>query len=142
MEQSFNIDQQLAKDTFYITELELSIILLMNNALFPWIILIPKRNYVTELIDLSTTDQQLLMHEIIYTSKLLKHFFSPDKINVATLGNVVAQLHIHIIARFKNDAAWPKPVWNTYNEPYTTLTSTRLTEKIKQYINLHKIEYI
>jgi diadenosine tetraphosphate (Ap4A) HIT family hydrolase len=107
----FEIHKQLKQDTILVKDLKLCQLLLMNNALYPWFILVPKKPDLVEIIDLSSEDQALLMKEISEVSKLVKRNFQPDKLNVAALGNMVPQLHIHIIARFKNDATFPKPVW-------------------------------
>ena len=106
----FQLHPQLKKDTFFIKDLELCQVLLMNNALYPWIILVPKKANLIEIIDLSVEEQNLLMVEISAISRIFKNL-NPDKINIAALGNIVPQLHIHIIARFKNDLTFPKPVW-------------------------------
>ncbi|MDX1402776.1 MAG: HIT family protein [Kiloniellales bacterium] len=90
---------------------DLSEVLLMNESRFPWVILVPRRENVTELHDLSENDRRLLMEEISIMSLAIKKSFSPDKVNVATLGNIVRQLHIHVVARYESDAAWPGPIW-------------------------------
>src|SRR5215469_12081697 len=107
----FALHPQLACDTFFITDLKLCRVLLMNNGLFPWLILVPKVDGIKELIDLSDTDRHVLMDEISLASEIMKALFSPDKLNIAALGNQVPQLHVHIIARFTHDSAWPNPVW-------------------------------
>jgi diadenosine tetraphosphate (Ap4A) HIT family hydrolase len=83
----------------------------MNDARYPWILLVPERVGAEELIDLSEADRQTLMHEIGVVSEALKALFSPDKLNVGALGNKVRQLHVHVLARFVSDEAWPGPVW-------------------------------
>lgn len=110
---SFELDPKLAQDSTYVCELPLSQVRLSHNAAFPWIILIPKQSNLIEIIDLSMSDQGQLWNEINQASHVMRNLFSPTKLNVANLGNVVAQLHIHIIARFKTDKAWPGPVWNS-----------------------------
>ncbi len=109
--QNFIIDSKLENDTYSIGTLGLCELRLMDDARFPWLILVPKRANVTEIIDLSQEEQTTLMHEISCTSVALKTVFSPDKLNVAALGNQVKQLHIHVIARFVSDESWPNPVW-------------------------------
>lgn len=108
---SFTLDPQLKKDTLFIKDLELSALLLMNDSRFPWFILVPRRPDLKEIFQLQTQDQQMLWQEINSISKQALHFFKADKMNIAALGNIVPQLHIHVIARHKTDAAWPKPVW-------------------------------
>ena len=107
----FELHTQLAKDCAVIGDLGLCRVLLMNDAQYPWLILVPRREQVTELFELSSIDQQQLFEEISHASFALAGHFRADKMNVAALGNVVPQLHVHIIARFKTDAAWPRPVW-------------------------------
>ncbi len=107
----------------------------MNNSLYPWFILVPKKPNLVEIIDLSIEEQGDLMREISAVSKALKVLFKPDKINIAALGNMVQQLHIHIIARFKNDKTFPKPVWVS-NE-----TSGYSEEEIKKIIELVSSEF-
>lgn len=109
----FKLDPQLEKDSSWICDLPLSQARLSNNAAFPWIILIPQKAGMSELIDLSSNEQTQLWHEITQASHIMRELFSPTKLNVANLGNVVAQLHIHVIARFNTDKAWPNPVWNS-----------------------------
>lgn len=109
---TFELHPQLAKDCLPVVDLMLCRVLLMNNSNFPWLILDPMRENMREIFDLSREDYMLVMEEIRTVSEKFCEFSKADKMNVATLGNVVPQLHIHIIARFKNDAAWPNPVWN------------------------------
>lgn len=107
----FALHPQLAADTFEIGRLELSRVLLMNDARFPWLILVPERSDLTELVDLRPGELHRLSDEIRRASLGLRELFRPDKLNVAALGNMVPQLHVHVIARFRTDAAWPRPVW-------------------------------
>ncbi|MEY2600263.1 MAG: hypothetical protein RLZZ142_2522, partial [Verrucomicrobiota bacterium] len=107
----FPIHPQLANASIPVCELPLCSVLLMDNQRFPWLLLIPRREGVQEIIDLHEKEQPLLWREIHAASHLLRNLFSPDKLNVATIGNLVPQLHVHVIARFKTDDAWPKPVF-------------------------------
>lgn len=107
------IDDRLLSNSSYIHDLDLCQIRLNHNAAFPWVLLIPHEKIAVEMIDLSPTDLGLLIQEIALTSSVLKKAFRPDKLNVASLGNIVPQLHVHVIARFKVDGAWPNPVWNS-----------------------------
>lgn len=109
----FVLNPKLDADSTYICDLPLCEVRLSHNAHFPWLILIPKINDVVEIIDLNENQQTQLLTEIRKTSHLLKKLFAPKKLNVANLGNIVEQLHIHVIARFENDLAWPNPVWNS-----------------------------
>jgi diadenosine tetraphosphate (Ap4A) HIT family hydrolase len=109
-ETGWSLHPQLAADTVPVCDLALSRLLVMNDANFPWLILVPRRAGVSEIIDLGD-EQSVLMDEIARVSRALKDETCCDKLNVAAIGNVVPQLHIHVVARRKDDAAWPKPVW-------------------------------
>lgn len=111
MTQDFQLDQRLAADTVPIAALALSDLRLMNDARFPWLILIPRRAAATELIDLDAADQARLIEEIAMASRALRGATSCEKLNVGALGNIVRQLHIHVVARTSDDPAWPGPVW-------------------------------
>jgi diadenosine tetraphosphate (Ap4A) HIT family hydrolase len=106
----WSLHPQLAADTVPVCDLALSRLLVMNDANFPWLILVPRRSGVSEIIDLGV-EQSVLMDELALVSRALKDEARCDKLNVAAIGNMVPQLHIHIVARRKDDAAWPKPVW-------------------------------
>jgi diadenosine tetraphosphate (Ap4A) HIT family hydrolase len=107
----FELDSRLHNDTFFVCDLTLCRVLLMNDKQFPWLILVPMRNNIAEIIDLPEQEQQKLLAESAKVSTVLQQVFSPYKLNVGALGNVVRQLHVHHVARFENDVAWPKPVW-------------------------------
>lgn len=102
---------QLAQDTTPVLTLPLCAVLLSNDAGYPWLVLVPRVPNARELVDLDEAQQQQLMREIAHASRVLQRVFAPHKINVAALGNVVPQLHVHVIARDTHDAAWPAPVW-------------------------------
>lgn len=122
----FVLHPQLAADTIDIGRFELSQLLLMNDSQFPWFILVPRREGVTELFQLDQADREQFMKESCWLSEALKDGFSAHKINVAALGNMVSQLHIHHIARYREDAAWPGPVWGKL--PAVAYTETQLME--------------
>jgi diadenosine tetraphosphate (Ap4A) HIT family hydrolase len=107
----FILDPRLDADTFAVGELTLSTVRLMDDARFPWLILVPKRAALADLVDLSDDDAATMNAEIRQASRVLRELTSPYKLNVASLGNAVRQLHVHVIARFEDDPAWPKPVW-------------------------------
>ena len=111
--ENFTIDQRLISDSSLVTILNLCQVRLHHNAAFPWILLIPMQNNISEIIDLSSTNQQLLLQEICVISKIMQKIYKPKKLNIANLGNMVPQLHVHVIARYENDGAWPNPVWNS-----------------------------
>lgn len=115
----FTLDERLQADCFEVADLTLSRLLLLDNETVPWLILVPKIADVTELIDLTAEQQSQLLDEINQVSQIVKRLFSPDKLNVAAIGNVVKQLHVHVIGRYKNDPVWPSPVWgNLQDQPY------------------------
>lgn len=117
---SWSLHPQLAADTHHVASLGLSELLLMDNSLHPWLILVPRIEGATEWIDLEDADGHRLLDEVGSAGRLLRHLHSPDKLNVAALGNVVSQLHVHVVARFAGDAAWPRPVWGAAPaQPYT-----------------------
>ena len=127
-----SIDKNFLKDSYYINRLKLCTIRLINNSKFPWIILIPNRKNKTDITDLNSKDQILLMREIVYCSKLMKKIFKTSKLNVEKIGNKVPQLHIHIIARFKKDSSWPLSVWVVKGKPYTKKALIETIRKINK----------
>jgi diadenosine tetraphosphate (Ap4A) HIT family hydrolase len=108
---AWSLHPQLAKDTFPVGDLALSRVLLANDANYPWLVLVPRRVSLVEIIDLVPDEQQQLVREIDTAARALMSATACDKLNVAALGNQVAQLHVHVIVRRRSDAAWPKPVW-------------------------------
>ena len=131
----FKLHPRLIKDTFHIIDLKLSRLLLMNDSNYPWFILVPKRKNITELYELEKKDRLELNSEIDIISKKLSIHFDAKKMNIAALGNIVPQLHIHIIVRKENDAAWPNPVWNnTDTIPYKESISFKLVKDIRKLL--------
>ncbi|MCC7095619.1 MAG: HIT family protein [Thermomonas sp.] len=115
----WHLDSRLADDTAPVTDLPLCEVRLMDDANHPWLVLVPKVQDAVELIDLTPSQRTLLNAEIAIASRALKTLFKPDKLNVAALGNLVPQLHVHVIARFHDDIAWPRPVWGAADaRPY------------------------
>ena len=109
----WHLHPQLAEDTHPVASWPLCEVRLMDDANHPWLILVPRIADATEVTDLDAAQQLQLMHEIDRAARGLKHGFSPHKLNVAALGNLVPQLHVHVIARYREDIAWPRPVWGT-----------------------------
>jgi len=105
---------------------------LINNSKFPWIILVPNRKNITDVTELNSKDQILLMKEIVYCSKLMKKIFKTSKLNIEKIGNIVPQLHIHIIARLKTDSTWPLSVWVTKEKPYSKKLLFNTVQKLKK----------
>lgn len=115
----FVLDARLANDTQVLGESSLSLLLLMNERRYPWLILVPKRPSLSEIYELSYADRNLLIDESCVVAKTLSTTFAATKINTAALGNIVRQLHLHHVARFADDPAWPGPVWgHSAREPY------------------------
>lgn len=119
IDSAFALNPRLEADGLPVGELALCRVLLMNDARFPWLILVPRRPDLREICDLAAEDQATLWTEIDAASRALKRLIDPHKLNVAAIGNMVPQLHIHVVARFEDDAAWPAPVWGFgAREPY------------------------
>ena len=130
----FTIDKKFLKSSYHITDLKLCSIRLHDNSKFPWLILIPKRNKITDISDLKPKDQILLMNEIVFVSKIMKKIFKTSKLNVEKIGNIVPQLHIHIIVRNKKDSSWPLSVWVVKGKNYTKEALTIMIQKFSMAI--------
>ncbi len=134
----FVLDTQLVADTLPIGDLDFCRVLLMNDARFPWLILVPRRAGLRELIDLPVADQQHLLAEVNRCAHALHALFKPHKLNIAMLGNMVAQLHVHVIARFRDDAAWPRPVWGVDPvQSYTVDDADKRLAELRTALQLH-----
>ena len=120
----FSLHPQLANDCFELTDLPLCKLLLCNDSAYPWFILVPKVNDITDIYQLDWQQQQQLLNESSLLSELLMQVFTGDKMNVAALGNVVEQLHVHHVVRYKTDVSWPKPIWG--QQPLTPYTDDEL----------------
>lgn len=132
----FELDRRLDSDTFFLCDLPLSRVLLMNDSQFPWLILVPRVVGAREIIDLSDDQQHQFLKESAMISHVINRLFSPHKLNVAALGNVVSQLHIHHVGRFDTDVAWPKPVWgNQAPVPYTQEKVSELVDALRNAIH-------
>ncbi len=131
----FTLDERLEADTHLVADLSLSRVLLMDNAFFSWVILVPQLPDLMELTDLTQAQQHQLMDEIATVSDALQTLTHAEKMNVAALGNMVKQLHIHIIARFEGDAAWPNPVWGTQSEPYKAQDRKDMIETLQNVLS-------
>ena len=129
---------QLEKDCIFLGEFHLCALLLLNDANYPWFILLPKREDATEIYKLNPPDQLQLLEESTFFSHCLDDLFQPDKLNIAALGNIVPQLHIHHIARFKTDASWPAPVWGAVQAtPYTSEQIRQLSKRLFDWFESH-----
>jgi diadenosine tetraphosphate (Ap4A) HIT family hydrolase len=128
----FILDSQLERDTLPIGDFSLCRLLLINDAQYPWFVLVPRREDVSELFQLSQADQRAMWAETTFLAEALKHAFGADKINVAALGNVVSQLHMHVIVRRRTDVAWPAPVWGRHPaKPYQAGEVDALRERLR-----------
>ena len=127
------VNKNFLKNSHLIADLKLCSVRLIDNAKFPWIILIPIRKNITDISELNSKDQILLMKEIVHCSKLMKKIFKTKKLNVEKIGNIVPQLHIHIIARSTKDSTWPLSVWVIKGKPYTKVQLMKTITKIKKY---------
>ena len=129
---SFKLDRKFLKSSHHITELKLCSVRLHDNSKFPWVILIPKKIKITDITDLNSKDQILLMKEFVYVSRLMKKLFKTSKLNVEKIGNLVSQLHIHVIARYKKDTSWPLSVWVVKGKPYSKVALSEILNKIRK----------
>ena len=131
--ENFKLDQRLENDSFLVCHLDLCQVRLINDAQFTWLLLVPMVNGVSEVIDLHEDLQQELWRECSLLSRILQAEFAPDKLNIAAIGNIVSQLHVHHICRFKDDVAWPAPVWGKQAMiPYEQDEHERLIERLKR----------
>lgn len=129
---AFELDRRLAEDTIAVADWTLSRILLMNDRRYPWLILVPRRAGMVEAFDLSEGDRAQLWRETNAVAAALKTMTGCRKINIGALGNVVSQLHVHVVARREGDAAWPGPVWGKgAAEPYSGEEAAALVERFK-----------
>ena len=126
------VNKRFFKDSHFIADLNLCSVRLIDNSKFPWIILIPNRKKITDITELKTQDQLLLMKEIVFCSKIIKKIFKTSKLNVEKIGNIVPQLHIHIIARSRNDSSWPLSVWVVKGKPYLKKSLEKILIKLKK----------
>ena len=126
------VNKHFLKDSHFIIDLKLCSIRLIDNCKFPWIILIPNKKNITDITELNLKDQILLMKEIVHSSKLMKKIFKTKKLNVEKIGNIVPQLHIHIIARSIKDSSWPLSVWVVKEKPYSKKLLLSLIKKLRK----------
>ena len=127
----FKLNNKFLKSSYHLLDLKLCTVRLHDNSKFPWIMLIPKRKNINDITDLKSKDQMLLMKEIVFSSKIIKKLFKTSKLNVEKVGNIVPQLHIHIIARYKKDISWPLSVWVVKNKSYSSKALKEVVSKIR-----------
>ena len=135
----FSLNERLQADTRLVTDLRLCRVLLMNNRLWPWLILVPMREDAVEIHRLGEADQLTLMREIALASRVVERLFAPDKMNVGALGNMVPQLHVHVIGRTRGDPAWPGPVWGSgHAEPYEPTEAAALVDQLAEALRANE----
>lgn len=137
MNAPFTLDARLENDSLPLLQWPLCEVRLMNNARFPWLLLVPRKDGLREFTDLPTAEQTQLMQEITQASRVLQTLTGAEKMNIGALGNIVAQLHVHVIARFAADAAWPNPVWGTGGEPYSDSEATAWTKNLRAALDIN-----
>ena len=135
----FQLHPQLEKDCFVIGQLPLSTVLMMNDQQFPWFILVPMQKELTEIYHLAANDRQQLLTESCLLAETLQSLYQPDKLNIATIGNIVSQLHVHHIVRYRHDLAWPSPVWGkfpalTYSEVQAEAEISRIRSALGTFL--------
>ena len=137
----FQLHPRLQQDSLAIGQFHLSQLLLINDNQYPWFVLVPKRIDITEVYQLSEQDQLQLLQESSILSKTLAELFKADKMNIATIGNLVPQLHVHHIVRYQDDKAWPAPIWGKYDAvPYTRQRIKTITEQTQQALKKYLID--
>lgn len=129
---SFQLHPRLQQDSLAVGQFNLSELRLINDSQYPWFILVPKRTDISEIYQLSAPEQQQLQQESSLLAKTLADLFNADKMNIAAIGNMVPQLHIHHIVRYKTDIAWPAPVWGKFDAvPYNKQQAEEIIDRLK-----------
>lgn len=136
---TFQLHPRLQQDCYPVGRFPLSQILMMNDSQYPWFILVPQRNDLTEIYQLDQNDRQQLMTESCLVAEKLVEIYQPDKLNIAAIGNLVPQLHIHHVARYQSDKAWPGPIWGKFSttpfdEQEAQTRIVRLREQLQKYL--------
>ena len=131
---TFKINKKFYNSSYHITDLKLCSLRLHDNFRFPWVILIPKRKNIKDISELNSKDQILRIKEIVKVSKIMKKLFKTNKLNVEKIGNIVPQLHVHIIARTKKDKTWPLSVWIVKGKNYSKTDLRNILEKFKKVL--------
>jgi diadenosine tetraphosphate (Ap4A) HIT family hydrolase len=135
----FQLDHRLQSSCFQLIDWPLCRVLLKNNADYPWFILVPRRQNLVEITDFSQSDQHQLMDEVHLLSRIIQEFFQPNKINLASLGNIVSQFHLHVVARFHHDALWPQGIWQSTTAETPYLNPDALIRRLIVYLQLNKV---
>ena len=129
----FSIDERIEATARYLVDWSLSRVFLKNEQHYPWIVLVPRRENIQELYQLSSEERSMLMEEVNQASLLVKNYFNPDKLNIAAIGNVVSQLHIHVVGRHQSDSLWPQSIWQASMQfnPYTQQEFNKIVNDLK-----------
>lgn len=135
----FQLDDRLQACNFPLIDWPLSRLLLKNNADYPWIILVPRRSSLIEITELSKSDRHQLMDELHQLSLVIQDMFKPDKINIGALGNIVAQLHMHVVARFHHDPLWPEGIWQSTAKETPYVKPEPLIARLRDRLSTHKV---
>ena len=137
---TFELHPRLQQDCFNVGRFPLSQILIMNDNQYPWFILVPRRANITEIYQLGQDDRQQLMTESCLLAEKLVTIYQPDKLNIAAIGNLVPQLHIHHVARYQEDKAWPGPIWGKFSPvPYDELGAQANIERLREHLRVYFI---
>jgi diadenosine tetraphosphate (Ap4A) HIT family hydrolase len=138
----FSIDERIQSTGFFLGDWPLSRVFLKNERCYPWFILVPRKDNIQELYQLEKEARQILIEEINHLSLLVNGYFKPDKLNVGALGNVVPQLHVHVVARSKNDDLWPQGLWQSSmrTTPYDETTLKDLLPLLQVLVRLKGLE--
>ena len=138
---TFQLHPQLDKDSYLVGCFPLCRLLLMNDSQFPWLVLVPEIIEVKEIYELAKEQRKLLIEESSYLSEQMAILFKPDKINIAAIGNVVPQLHVHHIARYRHDKAWPAPIWGKFPAiPYTNEEVAKVLQTLRSHLDFTAIK--
>lgn len=136
-ETGFTLDPRLEATGLPLGDLTLSRVFLVDDARFPWLMLVPRRAEIVEILDLNDADRQILFDETMRVSAAVRAHFRPDKLNIGALGNIVSQLHVHVVARFASDPAWPGPIWgHGQRVPYPPHMAGSLMDKLRKSLGL------
>ncbi|MEQ1440620.1 HIT domain-containing protein [Fontimonas sp. SYSU GA230001] len=136
MAAQFELHERLAADTVFVLDWPLSRVLLMNDARYPWVILVPRRSGIREIYELNPADQHTLIRESSAVGQAMMELFGGDKLNVAALGNLVPQLHLHHVVRRQTDPAWPAPVWGRLPpQPYTARALDETLQTLRAHLS-------
>lgn len=141
MAPDFQLHPQLNKDCLIVGNFPLSQLLMMNDSHYPWFILVPRRQAVTEIFQLEEIDRHQLLNESCFVAEQMTTIYQPDKLNIAAIGNLVTQLHIHHVARYRNDIAWPTPIWGKFAAtPFETSEAKGHIERMRTHLAQYLID--